>query len=239
MANSPATEKVIPYALLGMTAVTGLVDAVSFLPLGHVFTANMTGNIVFLAFATAHVSGLSIARSLTALLAFLVGAVLGGRVMARASADSQIRLGAQAFLLEVAFLFAASFCGIGYRADLLEHSFQPFALIALTALAMGTRNAAVRKLAIPDLTTTVLTLTITGIAADSSIANGNDPKLARRVESVVAMFLGAALGAVIIRYSISAALWLGTAISALCSAALFRALRTVTPRVASQLGSST
>ncbi len=123
MASSPTTEKVIPYALLGMTAVTGLVDAVSFLSLGRVFTANMTGNIVLLAFATAHVSGLSIARSLTALLAFLVGAILGGRVMARASADSQIRFAAQAFLLEVAFLFAASFCGIGYRADLLEAFF--------------------------------------------------------------------------------------------------------------------
>ena len=115
MASSPTTEKVIPYALLGMTAVTGLVDAVSFLSLGRVFTANMTGNIVLLAFATAHVSGLSIARSLTALLAFLVGAVLGGRVMARARADSQIRFAAQAFLLEVAFLLAASFCGMGYR----------------------------------------------------------------------------------------------------------------------------
>jgi uncharacterized membrane protein YoaK (UPF0700 family) len=226
MASSPTTEKVIPYALLGMTVVTGLVDAVSFLSLGRVFTANMTGNIVLLAFATAHVSGLSIARSLTALLAFLVGAILGGRVMARASADSQIRFAAQAFLIEVAFLFAASFCAIGYRGDLLEHSFQPFALIASTALAMGTRNAAVRKLAIPDLTTTVLTLTITGIGADSSIANGNNPRLAKRVAAVVAMFLGAALGAVIIRYSISAALWLGTAISVLCSAALFRALRT-------------
>ena len=209
-----------------MTAVTGLVDAVSFLSLGHVFTANMTGNIVLLAFATAHVSGLSIPRSLTALLAFLVGALLGGRVMARANADSQIRFAVQAFVLEVVFLAVASLCSIGYRSDLLEHSFQPFALIALTALAMGTRNAAVRKLAIPDLTTTVLTLTITGIGADSSIANGNNPRLARRVESVVAMFLGAALGAVIIHYSISAALWLGTAVSALCSAALFRSLRT-------------
>jgi len=226
MASSPTTDKVIPYALLGMTAVTGLVDAVSFLSLGRVFTANMTGNVVLLAFAIAHVSGLSIARSLTALLAFLVGAILGGRVMARASADSQIRFAAQAFLLEVAFLFAASFCAIGYRGDLLEDSFQPFALIALTALAMGTRNAAIRKLAIPDLTTTVLTLTITGIGADSSIANGNNPRLARRLASVAAMFLGAALGAIITRYSISAALWLGTAISALCSAALFRALRT-------------
>jgi uncharacterized membrane protein YoaK (UPF0700 family) len=226
MASSPTTEKVITYALLGMTAVTGLVDAVSFLSLGRVFTANMTGNIVLLAFATAHVSGLSIARSLTALLAFLVGATLGGRVMARANADAQTRFVAQAFLLEVAFLFAASFCGIGYRADLLEDSFQPFVLIALTALAMGTRNAAVRKLAIPDLTTTVLTLTITGIGADSSLANGNNPRLARRVASVAAMFLGAALGAVVIHYSISAALWLATAISAACSAALFLSMRT-------------
>jgi len=226
MASSSINEKVIPYALLGMTAVTGLVDAVSFLSLGRVFTANMTGNVVILAFATARVPGLSIARSSTALLSFLVGAVFGGRIMTRAGADSQIRFAAQAFLLEDAFLFAASLCAIGYRRDLLEHSFQPFALIALTALAMGTRNAAVRKLAIPDLTTTVLTLTITGIGADSSLANGNNPRLARRVASVVAMLLGAALGAVIIRYSISAALWLGTAISALCSAALFRSLRT-------------
>jgi len=225
MASSPTTEKVIPYALLGMTAVTGLVDAVSFLSLGRVFTANMTGNIVLLAFATAHVSGLSIARSLTALLAFLVGAIFGGRFMARANAESLTRFAAQAFLLEGALLFAASFCGIGYRGNLLEDSFQPFAMIALMALAMGTRNAAVRKLAIPDLTTTVLTLTITGIAADSSIAKGNNPRLARSVESVVAMFLGAALGAVIIHYSTSAALWLATAISALCSAALFRSLR--------------
>ena len=225
MASSPNSEKVIANALLVMTGVTGLVDAVSYLSLGRVFTANMTGNIVLLAFATAHVPGLSIARSLTALLAFLVGAILGGRVMTRANADSQIRCAAQAFLLEVAFLFAASFCSIGYRGERLEESFQPFVLIILTALAMGIRNAAVRKLAVPDLTTTVLTLTITGIGADSSLANGNNPRLARRVESVAAMFLGAALGAVLIHYSVSAALWLATAISAMCSAALFSSVR--------------
>lgn len=238
--GNPAAEKIAPYALLGMTAVTGLVDAVSYLSLGRVFTANMTGNVVILAFATARVSGLSVARSLTALLSFLVGAIFGGRIMARAGADSLIRFAAQAFLLEVVFLFAASFCSLGYRGDLLEHSFQPFVLIAFTGLAMGTRNAAVRKLAIPDLTTTVLTLTVTGIAGDSSLANGSSPRLARRVGSVLAMFVGAAIGAVVIRYSISAALWVGTAISALCSAALFRALRNpdkpVTARVVSQLG---
>jgi uncharacterized membrane protein YoaK (UPF0700 family) len=222
--NSLTTEKTTTLTLLGLTVVTGLVDAVSFLSLGRVFTANMTGNVVILAFATARVPGLSIARSLTALLSFLIGAIISGRIMARASTDSQAGFAAQAFLLEVLFLIAASLCAIGYRSNLLEHSFQPFALIALTALAMGTRNAAVRKLAIPDLTTTVLTLTITGIGADSSLANGNNPRLARRMGSVVAMFLGAALGAVIIRHSISAALALATAISALCSAALFRLL---------------
>src|ERR1700755_2480163 len=100
MASNQAADKIAPYVFLGMTAVTGLVDAVSFLSLGRVFTANMTGNIVLLGVAAAHVPGLSIARSLTALLAFLVGAVLGGRVMARAKPDSQIRFAAQAFLLE-------------------------------------------------------------------------------------------------------------------------------------------
>ena len=224
--DSPTAEKIAPYVLLGMTAVTGLVDAVSFLSLGSVFTANMTGNILILAFATARVPGLSAARSSMALIAFVMGAMLGGRITARASADSRIRFAAQAFLLEVAFLSAAAFCSIGYRSDLLEHSFQPFVLIAFTGLAMGTRNAVVRKLAIPDLTTTVLTLTVTGIAADSSLAKGNNPRLARRVGSVLAIFSGAAFGAVVIRYSISAALALATAISVVCSAALFRSLRT-------------
>jgi uncharacterized membrane protein YoaK (UPF0700 family) len=224
--GNPTAEKIAAYVLLGMTAVTGLVDAVSFLSLGSVFTANMTGNILILAFATARVPGLSVARSSTALIAFVVGAILGGRITARASDDSRIQFAARAFLLEVVFLSAASFCSIGYRSDLLEHSFRPLVLIAFTGLAMGTRNAVVRKLAIPDLTTTVLTLTLTGIAADSSFAKGNNPRLARRVGSVLAIFFGAAFGAVVIRYSVSAALALATAISVVCSAALFRSLRT-------------
>jgi uncharacterized membrane protein YoaK (UPF0700 family) len=226
MASNQAAEKIAPYIFLGMTAVTGLVDAVSFLSLGRVFTANMTGNIVLLGFATARVPGLSITLSLTALVSFLIGAVLGGRIMARASGDSHIRFATQAFLLEVVVLTAASFCAIGYKGDVIQPSVQPLALIALTAVAMGTRNAAVRKLAIPDLTTTVLTLTLTGIAADSSLAGGNNVRLARRIGAVLAMFAGAAVGAVVIRYSIAAALGLAAGISALCSAALSRSLRT-------------
>jgi len=225
MTSNQAAEKIAPYVFLGMTAVTGLVDAVSYLSLGRVFTANMTGNVVLLGFATARVPGLSVTRSLTALVSFLAGALLGGRIMARAGSDSHFRFAAQAFLLEVVLLTAASLCGIGYKGNVMEPSVQPLALIALTAVAMGARNAAVRKLAIPDLTTTVLTLTLTGIAADSSLAHGNNVRLARRIGSVLAMFAGAALGAVVIRYSIAAALGFAAAISALCNAALYRSLR--------------
>src|SRR5207244_13384735 len=75
-------ESRLARALLGQTVATGLVDAVSYLALGHVFTANMTGNVVFLAFAVAGAPGLSIPRSAVSLGAFLAGAVAGGRLAA-------------------------------------------------------------------------------------------------------------------------------------------------------------
>jgi uncharacterized membrane protein YoaK (UPF0700 family) len=214
-------DKMLSLSLLGMTAVTGMVDAVSFLSLGHVFTANMTGNVVFLAFAGAGVSELSVPRSFTALLGFLLGAVLGGRIMARATGESQIRLALVSFGVEIAFLLAATFSAIGYSASYSPRPLQLYALIALTAVAMGTRNAAARKLAVPDLTTTVLTLTITGLAADSFLAHGNSPRWQRRLAAVLAMFVGAAMGAILLRHSVFAVLALAVATSSLCSIMLF------------------
>ncbi len=86
MWRAVTSDSILPYALLGMTVVTDLVDAASFLSLGHVFTAIMTGNIVLLAFASTVVPQVSLARSITALLGFLAGAAVGGRIMAGASA---------------------------------------------------------------------------------------------------------------------------------------------------------
>ena len=84
---------ITPAILLVMTCVTGIVDAVSYLALGHVFTANMTGNVVLLGFAVAGVKGLSATRSLTALFCFFAGAVFGGRVSApQAPGRSSLRL---------------------------------------------------------------------------------------------------------------------------------------------------
>src|SRR5438309_11844799 len=73
----------LPLLLVVLTITTGLIDAVSVLGLGRVFTANMTGNIVFLGFALAGVPDFSARRSLAALAAFLIGAVIGGRLGAR------------------------------------------------------------------------------------------------------------------------------------------------------------
>jgi hypothetical protein len=70
----------LPSLLLMLTVVTGVVDSVSYLAFGHVFVANMTGNVVFLGFALAGASGLSAPASLAAMGAFLLGALAGGRI---------------------------------------------------------------------------------------------------------------------------------------------------------------
>jgi hypothetical protein len=56
----------------------------------------------------------------------------------------------------------------------------------------------VRQLKVPDLTTTVLTLTITGIAADH--VGGKTPNFARRIGAVLSIFAGAAVGALLLMH---------------------------------------
>src|SRR5258707_6759506 len=65
-------------ALIALTFTTGLVDAVSYLGLGRVFTANMTGNVVLLGFGIAGSGGLPVLAPIISLAAFLIGAVVGG-----------------------------------------------------------------------------------------------------------------------------------------------------------------
>ncbi len=183
----------LPVLLVVLTITTGLIDAVSVLGLGRVFTANMTGNIVFLGFALAGVPGFSPSRSLTALATFLAGAIVGGRLGQRLEASPRRWLFVVA-LVESSLLFAAALLARGYDGGTLVPVIQLYTLIALTALAMGVRNATVRRLAVPDLTTTVLTLTLAGLGADSSLAGGSNPRWRRRVASVAAMLGGAIVG---------------------------------------------
>jgi uncharacterized membrane protein YoaK (UPF0700 family) len=137
-------------------------------------------------------------------------------------------------IIKPVVLVGATLAALGYSVVSSSHFLQLYAMIAFTAIAMGMRNAAVRKLAVPDLTTTMLTLTITGIAADSSLARGTNPRLQRRIAAVVAMFAGAALGSITLRHSVFMALAFSVVLSSLCSLALLISSRLPCARNAEQ-----
>ena len=134
-------------ALLTLIAVTGLVDAVSYLRLGRVFVANMTGNVVFLGFTADPHSGLSAAASIIAIAGFVLGALAGGRA---AHALAAARPGRW-----LAITFAAEAVILGLVAVLTGTSVLPFAgdgrfaTIALLAAALGVQNSTVRHLGAP------------------------------------------------------------------------------------------
>ena len=185
----------LPALLLVLTVLTGVVDAVSYLALGHVFVANMTGNIVFLGFALAGAPGLSAPASLAALGAFLLGALAGGRIARRFDKHRGRHLRTAAAIAVLPLMLAVVLAAlIGQPVSTGAR----YALIVPLAIAMGIQNSTARRLAVPDLTTTVLTLTLTGVAADSQLAGGAGGHSARRLISVMAMFVGALVGALLV-----------------------------------------
>lgn len=177
--------------LLCLTTTTGIIDAVCYLGMGHVLVANMTGNIVFLGLALAGAKGFSISSFLVALCAFLVGATLGGRLgmlldrhrRRWLTAASAIQAGLAA---TAALAVAVDILGPTGTTRLW--------VIALLGAGTGVQNATIRRLAIPDLTTSVLTMTITGLGADSTLGGGNHPRRVRRLGSIAAMLIGALVG---------------------------------------------
>jgi uncharacterized membrane protein YoaK (UPF0700 family) len=217
----------LPPLLLTLTIVTGLVDATSYLKLGHVFVANMTGNVVFLGFGIAGAGGISVWASLTALGSFLVGGVGGGRIGVRWSSDRGRHLtattGTELLLVAAALVVVAvSTHHVGTASR--------YAVISLLAIAMGVQNTAARKLAVPDLTTTVLTMTLTGLAADAALSGGPGSKIGRRALSVAAMLLGALIGgALVLRVDNAAPLALATGLLAAISLFAHRASRSTPP----------
>jgi uncharacterized membrane protein YoaK (UPF0700 family) len=214
-------EGPLPRLLFVLTFVTGLVDAVSFLKLGSVFVANMTGNIVFLGFAVADAQDFSVATSLTALAAFLVGALAGGLLGSR-TGQHRGRFLASAILIKIVVVALALL--LATASPDLDNPWVQYGVIGLLALAMGIQNATARRLAVADLTTTVLTLTLTGLAADSSLAGGTNPRPARRLAAVVSMFLGAAAGALLVlQMGVLAALALTLGLLVLTGLACYRA----------------
>ncbi|MEU6868241.1 YoaK family protein [Streptomyces sp. NPDC046876] len=167
-----------PPLLVALTFVSGLVDAVSYLSLGHVFVANMTGNVVFLAFALAGGRGLSSWASLLALAAFTAGARAAGRVHRDCPAE---RLFVPLVLTQAALVMGALVLSVAVV-------WRP-PVVGLLALGMGMQNGVVHRLAVPDLTTTVVTRTLTGLFADVW-----GPASVRRLVSVGVLFAGGLVG---------------------------------------------
>jgi len=196
--------------MIALTLVTGVVDAASYLKFGHVFVANMTGNVVFLGFALAGAQGLSSVTSLVALGSFLVGALAGGWLGAH-SAEHRGRVLRSASVAQLALIAIALIVALAVGEPL--HSGSRYALLVPLALAMGVQNAAAQRLAVPELTTTVLTRTLTGLASEAALIGGPGSKFGRRAVAVAAMLLGALAGALLVLHvAIAAALALAGAI---------------------------
>lgn len=190
-----------PLVLLAyvLTFTAGLINAVTVLGLGDIFASLMTGNVVFIGLALGGAKDVSAWRSGIAIIASLAGAAIGGRIAARRGGKSL-----RAWLLPVAGVEASLIAGASAVAHLYIHrstdnTMAPAVLvaIALTSLAMGVRNSTVTELNLPDLKTTVLTLTLSGLAADSKLGGDKAQHATRRAFSVLLIGGGAAAGALL------------------------------------------
>jgi uncharacterized membrane protein YoaK (UPF0700 family) len=223
-----ATRRVEPLllALSLLTLVTGLVDAACYLGLGRVFTANMTGNVVLLAFGATGAQGLPVLAPTVSLGVFLVGATAGGRLAsnlvgpagAEVPASVRRRWVTITLLLELGLVAVAGVVALGLPVG--GGGARRYVVIALLAAALGLQNATVRRLAVPDVTTTVLTLTLTGLAADSWLAGGHSPRAGRRLAAVGLMATGALAGALLLRVDVALPVLAAAVVIALAAVAL-------------------
>jgi uncharacterized membrane protein YoaK (UPF0700 family) len=196
-------------ALSLLTLVTGLVDAACYLGLGRVFTANQTGNVVLLAFGAARAQGLPVLAPTVSLVVFLAGAAAGGRLASRLAGPAGTRVPASvrrrwvtiALLAELLLVAVAGVVAVGLPVG--GGGARRYVVIGLLAAGLGLQNATVRRLAVPDVTTTVLTLTLTGLAADSWLAGGRNPRVGRRVAAVGLIAAGALVGALLLRVDVA------------------------------------
>jgi uncharacterized membrane protein YoaK (UPF0700 family) len=190
--ESPVSHRMTVVGLLLLTFATGLVDAVSVLVLGHVFVANMTGNVVFLGFWLVPHSGVDMMAAVVAFLCFVAGTVIGGRLARHLDHDVRrwlvIALGLEVVVLIAVAVLAGS--GVVHY-----HDNGKLVLIAGLAVTFGCQNATARQFGIQELSTTVLTSTIVGIGFDSRLAGGTGQREQLRYAVVLTMLAGAGVGA--------------------------------------------
>ncbi|WP_228374248.1 YoaK family protein [Demequina phytophila] len=193
--------------MLALTFSTGIIDAVGYLGLDRVFTGNMTGNVVILGMGLAGDTGLPVVGPLIALAGFMGGAAVGGRVL-RGAADGwtprhSVLFGAVGLVITLAAVPASV---VGEPGEALQ-----YAITLALGAAMGCQAAAARHIAVKDVTTVVVTSTITGLASDSVLGKGGGQPWKRRAGAIVLIGLGALVGALLLKLHIGA----GMALSAI------------------------
>lgn len=197
--------------MLALTFSTGVIDAVGYLGLDKVFTGNMTGNVVILGMALVGGSGLPVLGPLLALAGFMAGAALAGRVLKPAGPGWTTRTTVLFGIVTVVMIATAVVLFA------IEDDFgRPVGVTITTVLgaAMGIQAAAARFIAVKDVTTVVVTSTITGLAADSVLGSGKGGGSARRASAVVLILAGAFVGAALLKWHLGGGLLLAGAITA-------------------------
>jgi uncharacterized membrane protein YoaK (UPF0700 family) len=179
-----------------ISATCGLVDAVCFLALGGVFAEMMTGNLLLMALSIGTGGALGQpARYIPAIVAFMVGTLVGGRLLRARRTLQERRIG---FAVEWGVIVAAT--AVTCVAEPNAHNLTGHVVVAMLALAMGIQNAMLRVHGVPDIPTNVMTVTFAGIVADSALAGGTNQNWRRRVTSVGLFMAGAALGGFLLRF---------------------------------------
>ncbi|MFF4954085.1 YoaK family protein [Streptomyces chattanoogensis] len=195
----PPSGTALTVVMVCLTVATGVLDAVSFLALGHVFTATQTGNLLFLGFGIAGQGGLPVVTTAVSLGSFVLGAVLGARTESTLGTRGQ-QWFPVALLVEAGLLAAAAVTGWEAGPALELAPAQRWTVIGLMAMAMGIRNVTAPRVGAADLTTTVATRAMTALISGSPL--GHDTRLGygthaapRRLASVGSMFAGGLVGA--------------------------------------------
>ena len=211
--NAVPTDRVHLWLMLALTFSTGVIDAVGYLGLDNVFTGNMTGNVVLLGMAFAGGADLPVLRPALALVFFMLGAALAGRMLRRGPEGWSWRVSVALMAVAAWITFLAVFTAlVNVQADEVLGSFTTSSM----ATAMGIQAATAKRLKVAEITTVVVTSTITGLAADSRLAGGDGTFWARRALAIALILAGAVAGAA----ALNVGLWLGLALSALISTAV-------------------
>lgn len=179
--------------LISLTFATGIADALSYLGLGQIFTANMTGNTVFIAIAAAQLNVLLADRSGVALAGFATGAfVASRRLEISRDSDPWPRVVTRTLYVELGFVAVFSLVWFTVRGT--PSALVTYGLIAISSVGMGMQSAVGRKLAVPSVSTNVLTMALTGLMAELAALGISGPNWRRWAAAILAMAGGAGIG---------------------------------------------